>query len=406
MQNPFKGLFSAQSEEESEEEESLLNVASIAESEEEEEEEEMAPTEQQMAQYQRVKASFVANRGWMTRWASRVLETAKLLDDASTADKMMLSSITKDLESMKKKLEIIEGQASEMTLLRPEKEEEVNQIVTDTHETVRDTEIRAWRYAHTFKSTLGKEKCDDALKPKKLSKEFKPEEFSAWVKRYKEYYDSGNMAAKPMEKQRANLNSCLEPDMQCVLDSRVEDVKRAIWDKDDACIAVLKEQFMRLYPLYSRRQQFYTMECPRGQSMAEFRLKIVRAAKEANIAEMKEDDHISVKLITSCTDQKLKMKMLEMEKPTQEKLEAIIDTHESAMAGEQSLKATVERANVAGQPRRGGGARAGGNSKCGTCGRNVDTAISRAGPRRRSATSAAWWATLQQCVRQRLRQPE
>jgi hypothetical protein len=220
---------------------------------------------------------------------------------------------------------------------------------------------------------MGKEKCDEALKPKKLSKEFKPEEFTAWVKRYKEYYDSGNMAAKTVEKQRANLNSCLEPDMQCVLDNRVDDVRRVIWDKDDACIAVLKEQFMRLYPLYSRRQQFYTMECPRGQSMAEFRLKIVRAAKEANIAEMKEDDHISVKLITSCTDQKLKMKMLEMEKPTREKLEAVIDTHESAMAGEQSLRATVEKANRAGQPKRGGGARgSSSSSKCGTCGRNVD----------------------------------
>ena len=185
MQNPFRGLFSAQSEEESEEEESLLNVASIAESDEDPDE--MAPTEQQMAQYQKVKASFVANRGWMTRWATRVIETAKLLDDANTADEMMLSSITKDLESMKKKLETIEGQATEMTHLRPEKEEEVNQIVTDAHQTVRDTEVRAWRYAHTFKSTLGKEKCDEALKPKKLSKEFKPEEFSAWVKRYKEY---------------------------------------------------------------------------------------------------------------------------------------------------------------------------------------------------------------------------
>jgi hypothetical protein len=268
MQNPFEGLFSAHRQpeeaEEEEEEESLLNVASITESDEEGDE--MAPTQEQMAKYQRVKASFVANRGWMTRWATRVLETAKLLDDANTADEMMLSSITKDLESMKKKLELIEGQVIEMIELRPEKEEELNQIVTDTHETVRDTEVRAWRYARTFKTTLGKEKCDEALKPKKLSKEFKPEEFSAWVRRYKEYYDSGNMAAKPVEKQRANLNSCLEPDMQCVLDNRVDDVKRVIWDRNDACIAVLKEQFMRLYPLYSRRQQFYTMECPRVQA--------------------------------------------------------------------------------------------------------------------------------------------
>jgi DNA-binding protein H-NS len=343
-----------------------------------EEEEATMPTQDEINRYNELVPRFNANRGWLTRWAKRVRGTADMLSGGS-ADDMMVGSMTKDLELMKKKLDMVEEQADILKALKPEKEDDIKKNVTEAHEIVREAEISAWEKAAEFKAIRSSAKCDDALKPKKLSKEFRPEEMTTWTKRYKEYFDSGEMAGKPVPKQRANLNSCLEPDMQCILDSLVDDEKRPIWKGKDSCIEVIKEQFMKLYPLYSRRQQFYTMECPRGQSMSEFRLKIARAAKEADIASMKEDDHIVVKLITACTDSKLKQKMLEVEKPTRKLLEGIIDTHESAAAGESSLRAAVDKANRATQPSRGrggsssrGGSSRGGSSRCATCGRAVN----------------------------------
>ena len=173
-------------------------------------------------------------------------------------------------------------------------------------------------------------KLADALKPGVLTADFNPVEFKSWSTKFRSYYRTGRMNLLEVEDQQALWRVCIDPNLE---------IKMAPFIAPDTpifgnggCMDMLTQEFEENYPLDTRRSDYFTKRQKEGQKFSVHAAEIMKLAAEADLAALTVDELHCFRYISSCTDKKLRDKLLKVEKPTLNELNRVVKTYERVNA--------------------------------------------------------------------------
>ena len=129
----------------------------------------------------------------------------------------------------------------------------------------------------------------------------------------------------------------------------------------EAALKRVEDQYMAFYPIINRRMEFMTMVQKEGQLMSEHIINLKKVGKEADVDTMTPEDLMTTRIIASCTDKEMRIKLLEMKpsvenKPSVEEMDKAFADYEVRKISEDLLKGAknrgVQRDREQGRPGR------------------------------------------------------
>ena len=176
-------------------------------------------------------------------------------------------------------------------------------------------------------------KVQSALKPDKLTRENTPAELSSWARRFRSFYSMSHLDMAEIRDQQAFLYQCLDTDLEIYLRQQVDENTPIFGD--NGCIAVLEEKFLRSYPLFTRRLDFFRFSQSKGQPFAEFYAKLRQKGDESSLSQLDVDALYVHRIICAITDAKLKEKLCKLQNPT---LEEVVQAAEAYDVARKTIK--------------------------------------------------------------------
>ena len=194
--------------------------------------------------------------------------------------------------------------------------------------------------ASNGKTSFRVHKPNDALKPKTLSRDNTPVEFTMWSQRFKAYYTSSRMEILTLNEQQAYFYACIEPQLVNRFEQRVTaatpifpvdpadspslkdsaDGSKSTGDDDDddddsvttlkRCMEFLDEEFIQLHPFYNRRLNYYKASRPSGQSTNDWIQDMLRERDECNLPQQSEDEAFVHRILTGINDRSLAKELM------------------------------------------------------------------------------------------------
>ena len=318
----------------------------------------------------RVEASIAAHKGWLTKRqaacerAREFVETnptsyaVKELEDGygkfkETCDKLQeLYCRVQTLAGLKSKV----GDQAVIRLDQLEKQEEavarhVHQCLANARVAPTQDIAQAPRAQGAAAAQGGRQRVNEALRPKTLTKEWTPSEFRSWVERFKSYYNTSAMEDLRIGDQHTYLYSVLDTELEEAVKGRI-DATTPMFDtqgRRDSCIKALQEEFQWLYPTFNRRMSYFNLTQPAGQSMADWVRQVKKTGTEADLVGLTMDDLHVFKIITGCSDEGVKQKLLDRDQKTLRNVENEAykyDSDSRVMAGNKGGSTTAQAAKV------------------------------------------------------------
>ena len=130
--------------------------------------------------------------------------------------------------------------------------------------------------------------------------------------------------------RRSRLDNCLGTHFTRWL-FREKDQNSAIFGAS-GCLAGLDEEFKRLYLMFARRKQFFSMTPDRGE---DFRMRLREVGDMCDLSNMREDDCYVIKYHTACNDEGLKQQLIANTGRNLRALDTVIIAYFAAKAGDR-----------------------------------------------------------------------
>ena len=108
--------------------------------------------------------------------------------------------------------------------------------------------------------------------------------FRTWKKPFRAHYDAGSLGTLPCAQQQAYLNNCVNEALASRID-RESTGTTPVYSPIQGlmtCIHVLDNYFLEVNPVHFRRKQFFDARQKEGQSIIEFRDKLLSLIDEAD----------------------------------------------------------------------------------------------------------------------------
>ena len=280
---------------------------------------------------QSLAAAHIAFRGHLTRR----IKNARMLCDLSGQFTEPTISLLKDLQQAKVELremfEKIEQSGQElMTKDSPDKIDSWQQKIDEDDSLFRKQESELCSviaeaemrlvpkpdYAKVAGAPAGRTKANDALKPKVLSREMTPVEFSSWITRFSAYYASSNMHNCSLPEQQAYFRACIDSYLEDRLQSKITPLTPVLpEDGKLSCLDLLNDEFLLNHPIFARRLDFFQAKQPHHQNFTDFAQNLMRMGDESHLADMTVDDVYVMRFLTSCSNLKLRDRLLKDTNP-------------------------------------------------------------------------------------------
>ena len=178
----------------------------------------------------------------------------------------------------------------------------------------------------------------EASTPPVLTEENMPVELKVWKKKWHSYYTATGMDKAAVKVQHSFLDSFLNSHLCNLLaEETIEETLIFPLDGQASCIGVLDTIFVRFYPPFVQRAEFWAMCQKPGQHYSEGLALCRCLGDECDVVNMKADEIICPKMVTICTDEELRSELMKPDNPTVAKLTRIVQEHERAQAGKQGL---------------------------------------------------------------------
>ena len=171
-----------------------------------------------------------------------------------------------------------------------------------------------------------KAKAKPELKPDTLLETFTPAEFNMWKEQYLLYHQASNFNILSLAEQRGYLYSCMSKELRVRLQSKITGDLPVT--EDNGCMTQLTSLFLEIYPLYSRRQDWFKLMQKENQlaSLADQELR--RLTDDADITTLQGDEMYMFRLMSMITDRKLQHELLKLEDPALADVRACIRNYE------------------------------------------------------------------------------
>ena len=180
---------------------------------------------------------------------------------------------------------------------------------------------------------------NDALRPRTLTADATPTEFRSWLKKFKAFFTTSRLDLCSIPEQQAYLSACIDATLEACLASKANEttpVYRAE-DGDDSCIELLAEEFRNRYPLFTRRLQFFRDSQVQGQLCSDWVARLHVLAEEADVGNLNRESILVFRIVSGCTDEKLREKLLQLQEPN---LQATMEAIRAYEAGRSAMRAT------------------------------------------------------------------
>ena len=195
------------------------------------------------------------------------------------------------------------------------------------------------------------------LKPSKLSRNATPIEFQNWVRAYTAYSSASNFNLTSLEVQRSFILACLEDDLLDYVASRSTDLTPVFGT--GSVMEMLTTRFEVKYPIFTKRLTYFKFEQKKGQSFSEYRTALRQLHAEANIKELTEDDTLIFRILCGLSDAKLREKILELDNPTLDDVDAEALKYETLQSSLKACKGDTGRTSQVNQASSSGGKNSG-----------------------------------------------
>ena len=215
-------------------------------------------------------------------------------------------------------------------------------------------------------------RSNDALKPPVLLHTDTPTVLTDWCKRFRIWYKSSHFDAEDRDCQLAYLNSCIDQPLWGRIEPLLGDRTPIIADEEDpSCLKVLRSEFLKLYPLFNRRLDFYRYQSTSGQGFTDYVTQLNDLATAAELPALTVDEQIVFRVLTGFKDEQMRSEFLKLDSPTGKDLIELGQRLESVRLAKAKL-ADPQKVNQTrsggGQGSGQGGGKGGGGSKGGSGG--------------------------------------
>ena len=179
-------------------------------------------------------------------------------------------------------------------------------------------------------------KAEQSLKPDLLTASMTPSEYRIWQGKYNDYSNASYLESLPMKGQLPYLKNCVDADLLSQMDLEGTTTLKQALD-------IVETQFMTYHPLINRRVDMMRIQQKEGQLMSEHVTLLKKAGREADIDHMSPDEFKAVLIISSCNNQELLGKLLEVDKdrPAVDELDKVINSYEARKLVRDNLSATT-----------------------------------------------------------------
>ena len=131
-----------------------------------------------------------------------------------------------------------------------------------------------------------------------------------------------------LEEQQAYFTACLDEKLKIDINLKIVDTMPVLGN--ESCMSILEEEFRRMYPLFSRRVAFHSLNQSHNESKLDWINKLRRLGDQSKIHEMTSDDIYVLRIVQGTCDSKFKEQILKMKNPTLEEVNEIAKSYEIA----------------------------------------------------------------------------
>ena len=300
--------------------------------------------------FDRLRYSIRSNKGHVTRWLDALRDVRTRLESGG-GSQFDVDKAREILKKLGEKVDKVQSQLDELgatyPIVREVVEAQKDNIFQEAQPDINRTETAVNRYLAAVKmkavneagaiatapKEAGRSKVDDSIRPDKLSADHTPAEFDTWKRDFETYFQVNQMDKREVPEQRANLNKCLDDHLKKLLNKNVRgDI--GVYGAG-GCMDFLDLEFKRLYPLFARRKEFFSMRPDKGEDFRDFRLRLKEVGDMCELHKLTEEECYVYKYHTCINDNALKQHLLTiMGKPLKD-IDTLIDAYFENMRGSQ-----------------------------------------------------------------------
>ena len=297
-------------------------------------------------------AGYKAN---FTRVVNRIASIVPLAENGPTH--ALCDKITEDLEKLESAFEKLEKRCNDLALV--DEDEARLSSYTSTMRTAEE-QFSKWRTAAVVilnkqeqrlaphhaqaaaaqgTAPVARARPIESLKPQKLTRDHTLAELRVWMQQFSDFYEASHLEAAPCKQQQAHFRSCLDSHLQARIRERTGDDSTI----EQFCEA-LHEEFSELYPLFNRRLEFFRATQKTGEKFSDTAMRLQQLADVADLGGLDAEQLMIFRYISAARDEKLREKLLRIEKPTLKLMKATIRAHEAAALTCDAIDAARGRA--------------------------------------------------------------
>ena len=215
---------------------------------------------------------------------------------------------------------------------------------------------------------LGKIKIRADLKPRELSEDSSPVEFSTWCEEYTIYHSASNLQMASKREQQINLHSHINEALRQRLKAEVchetpvmeqTGKLQALWNlrRHSSCISALAELFRRNNLIFKRRQDLMNMTPSKGEKFLAYMRRVRAHSLECALQEMKNTNLITQIVLMHCPVEEIRKDAKKEKDLDWQKMTAIAEEYDRMNIGESAERANYvsrnnKRPNKEGQNKR------------------------------------------------------
>jgi len=144
-----------------------------------------------------------------------------------------------------------------------------------------------------------------ALKPDPLSLDHTPVELRAWISKFTAFYRTSNLQLLTTEDQQAYLLSYLNSTLCLLIEGKLEPAIEMFGDR--SCISILEDTFRERFPLFQRREVFFSASFSSNiKELPSFLTKLEGLADVAELEDLDKEGLIAYKALSSISDVELR----------------------------------------------------------------------------------------------------
>ena len=193
---------------------------------------------------------------------------------------------------------------------------------------------------------VNRSKPMDSLKPKTLTREHTPVELTVWIKKFTAFFVGSAFEKATLIEQQAHFNASIDAFLVERLSQLIKPNTPVLPDAADiekSCIDHLKDVFLIINPLFSRRMDYFGFTQGKNQPFTEWYEKMLKRQDEADLPGLTVADLTAMRCLTGVSDPVLKAEFLKT--PTKD-AKGFLDVAQNYELGKRYVKSMGNQATA------------------------------------------------------------